>query len=374
MEEFKNPKNEDTFEFDDAQLKDLLDFGDGEGIPATPETETTPTPEDEDEYKGPTLKDFKVEGQDKEEPKPEKKEEESDEDDEQKGNSEEIDVEAEAAFLEQLVETTGFEITPEELEKAEGDIGKIIEEKKYAFANQALQNHVSQFGEAEQQAIAALLSGATLDSIAGSSNVPTLNYTKDDLEDDTDLQRKAIEDLQRLKGRTDKEIKRYLKGMDEDELLEEAQSAYDEFGKLKEESEKSRLEQTQRQAEEQRRKNEEATRQIVEATDKFFEDTTKFLPEVKLRSNTKETIKSQIFDVYREINGDLGKYLPRIAMLKHLGVLDGDISKLTKNSNSKLAEAYAKKLRSTKNIPSSTSTITKENKSYRPPMPFTSRK
>lgn len=381
-------EGEDTieFEFDDSKLNDVLDFTDNPE--ALKEKEAEEKGIAEEVYKAPKSSDFIFEeGKDTFEPEEvdytgEGDDGESEEEGGTEINEEEIeatsgneeiseDAEIEALFISRLAETTGFSITPEELE--EGDLEDIVAAKKMGYANEVLQNHISQFGDQEQQAIAALLQGATLDSLVDSNTTPQLNFTKDDLEDDIELQRKVIQDLQRAKGRSEKEIKRYMRGIEEDELLEEATESYDEMGNIYKNQDKERLERSRKEAEELQRQREEATRQIITASDEFFADTKKFLPGVTMRKDTKEAIKAKIFDTYNEINQDLSKYLPRIAMLKHLGVLDGDISKLTKEVKSQSADAYAKILKTRRPAPG---TVTKKRdvNEYRPVAPYSSKR
>lgn len=346
-------------EFDDAELDNLLDIEEDEPksevkIETKVVTANPMATEDLIEFDDDALFD-EEETPEGEEVKPAKS-----------GND---DIDELEVFIHKFNEF-GFNITPELLSENDGDLGKTIEVEKVRVANELLMGAISALGEDEKEAVVNLLKGAKMEDIVEPSKVKELSLTEDDLEDSEDSQRSVIEQSLKIKGLSERDIKRYMKGIDEDELLDEAKTALKEVNnhakKAKEEIKQKAL----KNAETQRQQREEAVAKINKATDEFFADTTKFYSGVKMQQSTRDAIKAKTVDVVNEVYANLDVYAPRLAYLKHLGVLDGDFSKITAKAKTEAVTSFRDVLKS-KPKPSG---LTKPETDNKPVKPYSSKR
>ena len=293
--------------------------------------------------------------------------EQPDEEDEDPQDHEEESEPEEVVFIEKAKELLGFDISAEDLEK-HGSLKEAYEAKKMEYVTQVVQQELRALGEAEREAALRLLQGHPLEEVKEVYDTFNSGYSVEDLEDDPELCKKVIREAGKLKGLKDKEIDRMLKGTSEEELVEEAKGYLDEVNSLKE---KKRTEADNR-AKSKVQARQEAEKKAYEAintsTDKFLEELPKFAPFVKLQEKTKAAIKGSVIDVLNEVYNKQAEYGPKLAFLKHLGVLDGDFSKITKAGAASESKKLAEVLKSKKTAPS---TVThKENQIKRPPKPF----
>ena len=156
-----------------------------------------------------------------------------------------------------------------------------------------------------------------------------------------------------------------------EELIEEAKEELKEVNAAK----ATKIQEIEGRAKnkiEEKRKSEEAYISAINtATDNFLKDVKSYAPNVKLQEKSKEAIKSNVIDTINDVLKKADVYGPRIAFLKHIGVLDGDFSKLTNGAEAKAKQSLAEVLKNKKK-PSS---ITKSrDEGYKLPMPATKKK
>lgn len=337
--------------------------------------------EDEEEEKEDVIEDEEEEDTiDEDDDDDDDEEDDSDEDDDEEDESEEEEededdeeldeeVKSKAALIEGLNRTGLIEITDEDLESAE-NIEELVKVKMHGYANQALIAKLNSMGDKERDLAIRLLQGEALELARGAVTVPEYNYSDDDLEDSTDVQKEVIAEALRLQGRTDKEIKRNLKAIDEDELLDEAKEAKEFLAKYTQDTKANLSKKSKEEAEARKRKEEEYWQGVYNELDKRFENSEAFIPGVKIPKTTKEAIKSKAPDVLRKVNSNLGQYLYALTMLDHYGILDGDFSKVQKLSESDITKKVAKKLKETKSKRTTGKAKKKRNTTGKPKITF----
>ena len=291
--------------------------------------------------------------------------------DEETEETEDAETAETVAFIENLEKFAGFEITPEEVEQFEGDLNKLIEHKKVDYARELFKNELGRLGDTERNAVYRLMSGHPLDEVKEALEVESIKYTVEDIEDSPDVAKKVIVESLKLKGRSEKEIQKYLKGTSEEELIEEAKEELKEVNAAK----ATKIQEIEGRAKnkiDEKRKSEEAYISAINtATDNFLKDVKAYAPNVKLQEKSKEAIKSNVIDTINDVLKKADVYGPRIAFLKHIGVLDGDFSKLTNGAEAKAKQSLAEVLKNKKK-PSS---ITKSrDEGYKMPTPAVKKK
>ena len=222
------------------------------------------------------------------------------------------------AFIGQLKDQLGFEVTEDDIATYGSDLKAIFEGKRLQAAEQMLADSLGSLNPKEAETVSKLLKGFSIqDVLELETNFPT--YSEESVLADPELQKKVIIENEKLKGRTEKQIAVYLKGLGED-LSEDALEAAKELNGKREERAAAKEKAIQDAKEEAKRRSAQITQSSIEFVDKLNE----FIPNVKLTPTTKAAIKAKFSTTMEKINGDLGKYIPSLAILDHYGLLDGN--------------------------------------------------
>ena len=300
----------------------------------------------------------------------EKKEDPQPEEEQEAAEVPNAEIEAEAEKLQWLSESTGFEIDEHDIEKFEGDIGKIVEVKKAEYVSATLNAHLNTLDPEAQDAVRSLLQGQSVDFLKQEMQMPTYDYTEEDLEDKPELQLEVIEADKRNRGWTQREIKDYIGNLSKDRVLEESQESL----KRQQKASKEQRQELKRKSEEQRQQRERRQQELYDSINTsangFFDDPGKVYKGMKFQKTTRSAMEKGVYDTWTKVEADLPKYLPRLRMLDHLGVLDGDLSKLTKKSDSDYYKRLGEKMKQPKRRPSTLSKKTASEEDYRLPKPM----
>ena len=259
-------------------------------------------------------------------------EEEVDVTTEEEPQEEELDEETQQtlAFINQLKERVGFEVSEEDLATYGTDLNAIYEGKTLKKAEELIDGYVGSLNRKESELVSKLLKGYSVEDVLElETNFPT--YSEEAVLADPELQKKVITENEKLKGRTEKQISIYLKGLGDD-LSEDALEAAKELNGKREE----RAAAKEKAIEEAKKEAALRSKQITENSTKYVDGLTEFIPGVKLTPTAKAAIKAKFPVTMEKINGDLGKYIPILAMLDNYGLLDGNFDAV---KNVKVASA-----------------------------------
>ena len=233
---------------------------------------------------------------------------------------EELDEETRntVAFIGQLKDQLGFEVTEEDIAQYGSNLKAIFEGKQLQAAQQLISDSLTSLPPKEAEVASKLLKGFSVqDVLELETNFPT--YSEEAVLADPELQKKVIVENEKLKGRTEKQIAVYLKGLGED-LSEDALEAAKELNSKREERAAAKEKAIQEAKEEAKRRSAQITQSSMEYVDKLNE----FIPNVKLTPTTKAAIKAKFPTTMEKINKDLGKYIPILTLLDHYELLDGN--------------------------------------------------
>lgn len=233
---------------------------------------------------------------------------------------EELDEETQSTLnlINTLRDQVGFEIDEEDLETYGSDLKAIYEGKSLKKAEDLLQSYIGSLSAKESDVVGKLLRGMSLEDVLEiEKDFPT--YSEEAILADPELQKKIIIENEKFRGRTDKQIATYLKGLGED-LSEDAIEAATELKAKRE----ARIEAKQKAAETARQEAAARNKAIAQSSNEYVDKLTEFVPGVKLTTPAKAAVKAKFATTMEKINGDLGKYIPLLSLLDHYGFLDGN--------------------------------------------------
>ena len=232
----------------------------------------------------------------------------------------------------------GIEITDEEYVLHEGDLAKIMEAKKQQIAGDMLDRHLGTLEPRSREVALNLLKGMSLDEVlelkAGNS------YSEEDIIADPEVQKNIIIQNEKRKGRTDRQIEVYLKGLGED-LSEEAIEANKELELDKE----AKVKNKEKDLEESRKAQKKRADEITSKAVSYIDTASEFIPGLKLTSAVKESAKKQMFDVYKDVVAKPEEYVGVLALLKHYGILDGKFDAVQKVKTTSAANLITKAIK-----------------------------
>lgn len=115
-----------------------------------------------------------------------------------------------------------------------------------------------------------------------------------------------------------------------DDIIEDAKALVPDYNDEQKVLETRAAKELERKEKEQEMAREKLYQDIKRNVDSVNE----FIPGKKINSATKEKVYNSIGNVWQEINNDIVTYLPRIAYLKHYGMLDGKFDTIVKVTES----------------------------------------
>lgn len=286
-----------------------------------------------------------------EEPTDEEDSEETEEtESEDPEESEEGEVTAEDTI--EVLTELGLDISLEDLEEAGGDSAKAVEIHTFKKAQAIVDRALSSLNPVEKDVVDKLIEGFSLEQLGLKQDVlPTTDYTETEIEESVDIQKEILETYYtKVKGLKPNRAKALAESVGEDGF-DEALEAHRELLRIN----KERVEKPIQERKAAQKKAEEDRQKLIDKINSTAEEVlgkTAF-NDLKLTKAISTKAKANIYKTWEKINSNLPQYLPVLAALEEMGVLEGKVDKIAASAVTSKTKAITKMIKA-KTKPTST--------------------